>query len=76
MDLPIENLDLAIDYTRDVGFVSGDDYSDATIRHIAKEIENLSRRDRVEIACRLVREDQRRLVRECARDCDTLLLAA
>jgi hypothetical protein len=43
--LPVRDLDLAIDYAGNVGFVCGDDDCRAAIRHVAKEIENLSSRD-------------------------------
>ena len=41
-----------------------------------EQLENLATRLRVEIACWLVREDDRRLVDERTADCHALLLAA
>src|SRR5690349_6656581 len=76
MDLSVKDLDLAIDYACDIGFVRGDDDCRAAIRHVTKEVENLSGCNRIEIAGRLVCEHERWLVCECARDRDTLLLTA
>src|SRR5829696_1575903 len=75
-DSSIGDLDAAIDHARNVGFVSGYDDGRAMTRHVAKEIEYGGGGRRVEIAGWLVREDQRRFVGQCPRDCDTLLFSA
>src|SRR6185369_5806575 len=54
VDLPVGDFDLAIDYARDVGFVSGDDDRDTAVRHVTKEIENFSCRDGIEISGGLI----------------------
>src|SRR6185503_7472280 len=56
MDCPIRNLDLAIDYTRDIGFVSCNHDGRSLVRHVAKEIEDRSRSYRIEIAGWLISE--------------------
>ena len=58
------------------GVVRGNDYRRTRRRNGVEQFYDAVRRNRVEIAGRLVSENERRRVEQCARDDETLLLSA
>ena len=75
-DLAVAERDDAPGELRDVGLVRDEDDGLPLVVQGLEDRHDLLRRPRVEVARRLVREEDRRLVHEAPRDRDPLLLAA
>ena len=75
-DLAVENFDDARDAPREFFVVCDHQHGFALTDDIGEHVENVVRRARVKIAGRLICNEQRRIVRERARNCRALLLPA
>ena len=73
---PVQQADRSIGIAGDVHLVGDKDYGRAFVVDLLKELHYLSGFPGVEVSCRLIREDYRRLHDERAGDSDSLHLTA